>query len=182
MEREEAVSLVKKFVKKKNLIKHMLATGAVMKALAKKLGEDEKKWEIAGILHDIDYDMTYDKPELHGKKSVELLSDMGFKDRDILDAILAHCDKKTRITNMEKAIYAADPVTGFIVACALMHPSHSLKGLDIVFLKKRFKEKRFAQGASREQMKACRDIGLELDEFLQLSLDAMRSISSEIGL
>ena len=83
---------------------------------------------------------------------------------------------------MEKAIYAVDPTTGFIVACALMHPSKSLDGLDLDFMKRRFKEKRFAAGASREQMKSCETLGLSLDEFLTLCLEGMKSVKKELGL
>ena len=182
MTREQAIDLVRQYVKNKNLLKHMIATGACMASLAKRLGGDPHKWELAGILHDIDLDETADDFSRHGLVSVERLKQHGITDQEMLDAVLAHADKKPRQTLIEKAIYAADPTTGFIVACALMHPTKSLAGLDLRFLKKRFKEKRFAAGASREQMASCADFGMELDEFLQLCLDAMRSVSDEIGL
>jgi len=160
----------------------MIATGAVMKYLARRLGGDEELWELAGILHDIDYEKTYDKPDKHGIVSIEILKKEGVNDVTIHNAVLAHCGKKEQETLMEKCIYAADPVTGFIVACALMHPTKSLGGLDLKFLKKRFKEKRFAKGASREQMRSIENVGLSLDEFLELSLNAMQEISEELGL
>ncbi len=182
MTREEAIKLVKRYVKKGNLVKHMIATGQVMKHLALYFNEDSEKWELAGILHDIDYEKTSDKPEKHGIISLDILKKEGIEDKEILDAVLAHCGKKNRDTLMEKCIYAADPVTGFIVACALMHPSKSLRGLDLKFLKKRFKEKRFAAGANREQMRSIEETGLSLDEFLDMSLKAMQEISGELGL
>ncbi len=182
MKREEAIQLIKKYVKKGNLVKHMIATGRVMRYLAERFGEDRDKWEIAGILHDIDYEKTYENPEKHGLVSIDILKKEGIDDRDIHNAILAHCGKKDRETLLEKCIYAADPVTGFIVACALMHPSKSLKGLDLKFLKRRFKEKRFAQGASRDQMRSIEETGMSLDEFLSISLSAMQEISNELGL
>ena len=182
MKREEAIQLIKKYVKKGNLVKHMIATGRVMRYLAERFGEDRDKWEIAGILHDIDYEKTYENPEKHGLVSIDILKKEGVDDRDIHNAILAHCGKKDRETLLEKCIYAADPVTGFIVACALMHPSKSLKGLDLKFLKRRFKEKRFAQGASRDQMRSIEETGMSLDEFLSISLSAMQEISNELGL
>lgn len=182
MTRREAINLVKKYVKKENLVKHMIATGAVMKHLACHFGEDEDLWELAGILHDIDYEKTFKKPEKHGLVSIEILKSEGISEQRILNAVLAHCGKKERLTLLEKCIYAADPVTGFIVACALMHPTKRLSGLDLRFLKKRFKEKRFAQGASRDQMKSIEDTGLTLDDFLTLSLGAMREVGEEIGL
>lgn len=182
MTRKEAINLVKKYVKKGNLVKHMIATGRVMRHLAEKFGEDKDKWEIAGILHDIDYEQTFDKPHKHGLVSLEILKNEGIEDEELYNAILAHCGKKERNSLMEKCIYAADPVTGFIVACALMHPSKSLKGLDLKFLKKRFKEKRFAQGANREQMRSIEEVGITLDEFLTIALSAMQEISDELGL
>jgi len=182
MDRNGAIELVKKYVNKPNLVKHMLATGVCMKYLARRLGEDEALWEIAGILHDIDYERTVDNPELHGFESIKILRENGFENEGVFNAILAHCGKKERVTKMEKAIYAVDPTTGFIVACALMHPSKSIDGLDIEFLNKRFKEKRFAAGASREQMKSIEELGITLDEFFQISLDAMRSIKDELSL
>ncbi len=182
MDRKEAISLVKKYVKKENLVKHMIATGAVMRHLARHFGENEELWELAGILHDIDYEKTCNKPDKHGIISIEILKKEGVNNVEIHDAILAHCNKKEHKTLIEKCIYAADPVTGFIVACALMHPTKSLRGLDLKFLKKRFKEKRFAAGANRDQMRSIEKVGMTLDEFLSLSLKAMQEISEELGL
>lgn len=182
MTRDQAIKLIRKYVKNENLVKHMIATGVVMKHLARHFNENETMWEIAGLLHDIDYERTKDNPQKHGIVSLDILKEEGIEDEDIYNAILAHCGKKERETLMEKCIYAADPVTGFIVACALMHPTKSLKGLDLGFLKRRFKEKRFAKGASREQMKSIEETGLSLDEFLDLSLKSMQEISEELGL
>ncbi|MDI6851605.1 MAG: HD domain-containing protein [bacterium] len=180
--REEALKWVEEHIKKRNLIKHMLATGACMKYLAKKFNEDENLWELAGLLHDIDYEKTYDNPENHGFVSIEILKNKGLDNQIIFDAILAHCSKKPLEKNIEKAIYAVDPTTGFIVACALMHPTKSLDGLDLDFMMKRFKEKRFAAGASREQMKSIETLGLSLEEFLEICLEAMKSIKNELEL
>ncbi len=179
--REKAYELVKKNIKQKNLVKHVLAVESVMKALARKLDQDEEKWALAGLLHDLDYEETKDDFENHGKRTVEMLSEYDVPD-DIKNAILAHCEKKERETLMEKAIYAADPVTGFIVASVLIRKGTTLDDLDLDFLLNRFKEKSFARGASREQMKSCEDFGMSLEEFLVLSLNAMRDISEELEL
>jgi len=179
--REEALELVKLHVKSKNLIKHCLAVEVVMKFLAEKFSEDVNLWAMSGLLHDLDYDYTKDNPENHGLKTIELLKDYDIP-QSVKDAILAHCDKKNRVTNMEKAIYVADPTTGFIVAAALITPEKSLSSVDTDFLLRRFKEKLFAKGANRDQMKRCEDLGLSLEEFLTLSLDAMKSISHDLGL
>ncbi|HEY8542494.1 MAG TPA: HD domain-containing protein [Pseudothermotoga sp.] len=181
LKREDALELLKNHVKSKNLIKHCLAVEVVMKALARRLGEDEELWGLAGLLHDLDYDYTKDDPQNHGFKTVELLKSYELP-KPVLDAILAHCEKKEIVTTMEKAIYAADPVTGFIVAAALITPEKSLSVIDTDFLVRRFKEKLFAKGANREQMKSCEEFGLSLEEFLTLSLDAMRTINKELGL
>ncbi|MGC9383634.1 MAG: HDIG domain-containing metalloprotein [Kosmotogaceae bacterium] len=179
--REKAYELVKENIKQKNLIKHVLAVESVMKALARKLNQDEEKWGLSGLLHDLDYEETNNDFENHGKRTVEMLSEYNVPD-DIKNAILAHCGKKERETLMEKAIYAADPVTGFIVAAVLIRKGTTLEDLDLDFLLNRFKEKSFARGASREQMESCKDFGMTLEDFLVLSLNAMRDISEELEL
>jgi len=179
--RQKAYELVRENIKHENLVKHVLAVESVMRALAKELDQDEEKWGLAGLLHDLDYEETKDDFENHGKKTVEMLSDYDVSD-DIKNAILAHCEKKDRESLMEKAIYAADPVTGFIVAAVLIRKGTTLEDLDLDFLLNRFKEKSFARGASRDQMKSCKDFGMSLEEFLVLSLNAMRKISDELEL
>ncbi len=179
--RERSMELIKKHLKTKNLVKHSLAVEAVMRALAKRLGQDVELWGLTGLLHDLDYDYTKNEPEKHGYVTVEILKNEDVP-QEMLDGILAHCDKKERETLLEKAIYPSDPVTGFIVAAALIRPEKKLDVIDLEFLKRRFKEKAFAKGASREQMKTCEEIGLSLDEFLEISLNAMKEISNELGL
>jgi len=180
LNREEALILLRTHVSNKNLINHCLACEAIMRKLAKHFGEDEEVWGLAGLLHDLDYDYTKDKPEEHGLKSVEILN--GKVCDEIKNAILAHCEKKTPETTMEKALYAVDPTSGFIVAAALIRPEKKLEVVDVPFLLNRFKEKGFAKGANREQMKSCENIGLSLEEFYTLALEAMKEISDKIGL
>ncbi|KAF2957544.1 phosphohydrolase [Thermotoga sp. Ku-13t] len=181
LDRQTALNLLNEHVKTKNLVKHCLAVEAIMKALARRFGQDKDLWGLAGLLHDLDYEYTKDKPELHGFKTVEILQSYDVP-RQVLDAILAHCEKKERETLMEKAIYAADPTSGFIVAAALINPEKSLSVVDVDFLKRRFKEKLFAKGASREQMMKCEEMGLSLDEFFDISLNAMKAIKEDLGL
>ena len=181
MTRSEAIALVKAHVDSRNLVNHMIATGAIMRVLAEKMGYDMDLWEIAGILHDYDYPETKTTPEKHGLVSVELLKGKDLP-QDVYDAILAHCGKKEREKPIEKAIYAADPTTGFIVAAALIRPEKLLAPVNVEFLLKKFKQKAFAKGASREQMLSCSELGLTLEEFLDLSLNAMKNIHEEIGL
>jgi len=181
MNREEALELVKEKVSNKNLIKHMLATEICMSEMAGHLGEDKDKWALAGLLHDLDYDSTKDNFPRHGYESVEMLEGKGLAE-DILHAILSHTGSEERESVMDKALYAIDPLIGLIVAAALMHPSKKLENLDVDFIMRRFKEKRFAAGANREQIKTCSELGMELEEFIEICLKGMQSISDELGL
>jgi putative nucleotidyltransferase with HDIG domain len=181
MTREEAIAEIKSRCSNKNLFKHMLATEAVMVGLAKRLGEDEEAWALAGLVHDIDYEETADDPDRHALVSAEILEELGVCE-EIVHAVKAHNDKAGRDTTMDKALYASDPVTGLIVASALMHPDKKLAGLDVEFVMRRFKEKRFAAGADRGQIAACSDLGLSLEEFLDVAITSMQGISDDLGL
>ncbi len=181
MTREEAVSAITASCGNRNLIKHMLATEAVMVKLAERLGEDRESWGLAGLLHDLDYEETVDDPARHGLVSAERLQEMGVSD-EIVHAVKAHNEHVPRDSAMDKALYASDPVTGLIVASALMHPDRKLAGLDVGFVMRRFGEKRFAAGADREQIAACSELGLSLEEFLGIAIEAMQGISGELGL
>ena len=181
MTREEALAVVKENCGNKNLIKHMLATEAVMVGLAGKLGEDARSWALAGLLHDLDYEETVLDPDRHGLVSAEKLAELGISE-EIIHAVKAHNEHVTRDSAMDRALYASDPVTGLIVAAALMHPDKKLAGLDVDFVMRRFKERRFAAGASREQIAACSELGVSLEEFIGVALRSMQSISGELGL
>jgi|UniRef100_A0A7V3VTM6 putative nucleotidyltransferase with HDIG domain len=172
---------MKSHVQSQNLVNHMVATGAIMKALAKKLNGDPEEWEVTGILHDYDYPETDQDPSKHGLLSVEMLKSYNLP-QEVYDAILAHAEKKPLETTIEKALYVADPTSGFITAAALIRADKKLEPVDTHFLVKRFKEKSFARGASREQMAMCSTIGMSLEEYLELSLNAMKSIHDEINL
>lgn len=181
MNREEALQLIKSKNSNENLIKHMLSVEAVMRSLAERFNEDKDKWGLAGLLHDVDYEETSDDFTKHGIIGAKLLREKGVEE-DVVKAVEAHVGRVPRHTNMEKAIYAADPLTGLIIAAALMHPSRQLRQLQPKSVKKRFKDKRFAAGANREQIQTCEELGLSLDEFIEISIDAMRGISEELGL
>ncbi len=183
MTREEALSLVEKKVKQKNLIKHCLAVEAVMRKLAKEFGEDEKKWGLTGLLHDIDYGETMDKTEEHSMRGADYLEDMGMPG-DMVQAVRVHNEAHglPRKSMLDKALYAADPLTGLIVAGALIHPEKKLAPLNTEFLLNRFQEKSFARGANREQISSCIELGLTLDEFIALGLEAMQEIDKDLGL
>jgi len=181
MEREEALNLVKSKVKNKNLVKHMLAVEAIMKRLARHFGEDENLWALTGLLHDLDYDETVNDPERHSLKTVEWLKDYNL-DEKILYAIKAHPKKVEPKSKMDWSLFSTDSLSGLVVAAALMHPTKKLKNLDVVFVMNRFKEKRFAAGARREDIQECEKIDLPLEEFIRLALEGMQEIDEELGL
>ena len=181
MERQEALNLVNHHIKTRNLVKHSLAVEAAMRALARYLGEDEELWGITGLLHDLDYEETKNHPERHGLVTPELLADKGLPP-EVIYCIKAHPGHFPRTSRMDKALYAIDPLTGLIVAAALMHPTKKLMNVDVTFVMNRFKEKRFAAGASREEIKTCQEIGLELEKFVEIVLGAMQGIAEELGL
>jgi putative nucleotidyltransferase with HDIG domain len=181
MTRDEALGLMSEYVKTVNLKKHMLAAEAVMGALAERLGEDVPRWKLTGLLHDIDFDLTSKDPERHTLVAEEVLVRNGVEP-DIIHAIKCHNDKAQMETKMDRALWTSDPVTGFIVAAALIHPQKKLSAIDSKFLLNRFAEKGFARGANRDQMRGCELLGISLEEFLGLSLSSMQGIASDLGL
>ncbi|MEO0005286.1 MAG: HDIG domain-containing metalloprotein [candidate division WOR-3 bacterium] len=181
MDRETAWKLVNSSVKNQNLIKHMLATEACLRALARRLNQDEEKWGLAGLLHDLDYEQTKDDPTSHALVAAQILAGHNV-DEEILQAIKAHSGNVPAVSLLDKAIVATDPVTGLIVAAALMHPEKRLAGVDTEFVLRRFKDKRFAAGANREQIQRCSELGLSLEEFVTICLQAMQCIAGQLGL
>lgn len=183
MNRDEAYKLLKKNLKQNNLVKHCLAVEAVMKELAEHFNEDVDKWGLAGLLHDIDYGETADDPERHSIVGAEILEDLGLDD-ELVYAVKAHNGMHglPRKKMIDKALYASDPLTGLIVAAALIHPDKKLNSIDTEFVVKRYGEKSFARGADRDVIASCSDMDMELEEFVAISLSAMQGISSKLGL
>lgn len=180
--RERAFELVEEYTKNRNLIKHMLAVEAAMRAYARKFGEDEEKWAVTGLIHDFDYEKMGDNhPSEWG---YELLRNEGASE-DIIDAIKGHAtrnDPSTRKDNMSRALFASDELTGFIVAVALVRPDQ-LSGVELSSIKKRFKDKAFARGVVREDIfNGADELGIPVDEHIQIVLDAMKGIKEELGL
>ena len=183
MTRQEVLNSIEANVENKNLIKHMLATEAIMRALARHLGENEDEWGLTGLLHDIDVELTGGDMNTHSKLGADLAREMGASEA-MAHAILCHnaahgipCE-----TKLDKALFCADPITGLITAAALVRPDKKLAGVEVKSVRKRFKEKSFAAGASREQISSCSELGLELEEFISLSLEAMKGIAEDLGL
>lgn len=183
MNRDEAMVLLKENLTNKNLFNHSLAVEAVMRRLAEHFNEDVEKWGLAGLLHDIDYDRTKDDPMKHSAEGAEMLAGYGLPD-DIVYAVKVHNHRHglPRLSLMDKALFATDPLTGLIVAGALIRPEKKLSAIDVPFLMNRFQEKSFARGANRETIKACSETGLSLEEFMSLGLEAMQTIAKELKL
>ncbi len=183
MDREKVLSSIRDNVENLNLVKHMLATEAVMRALAKHLGEDEEEWALTGLLHDIDVELSEGDVDTHGKLGADLARELGASET-MAHAILCHNERigVAMETRLDRALYCADPITGLITAAALVRPEKKLASVAARSVRKRFKEKSFAAGASREQISSCSELGLVLDEFLELSLEAMQGIAVDLGL
>ena len=181
MNRDEALELVKAHLKNKNLVKHCLAVEVCMRAMARRLSQDEEKWGLAGILHDLDYEITEKSPDLHTTETVKILEEKGV-DADIIRTVQAHAGQVECRNEMEWSIFSIDPLTGLIIAATLMHPSKKLKEVDLSFVKRRYKEKSFARGARREDIEQIKNIGVDLDEFIGICIEAMQGIDKDLGL
>jgi putative nucleotidyltransferase with HDIG domain len=181
-DRDEILDSIHGNVQDKNLIKHMLATEAIMRALARKLGEDEEEWGITGLIHDIDMELVDADMSSHSKLGADIARELGVSDT-MAHAILCHNETHgiPRETKLDKALFCADPLSGLITAAALVRPD-KLSGLITKSVLKRFREKSFAAGVNREQVAQCQEIGLELEEFISLGIEAMRGISSQLEL
>jgi len=183
LDREVALDSIRANVDNENLIKHMLATEAIMRSLARRLDGDEEEWGLTGLLHDIDVELTEGDMGSHSKLGADLVREMGASEV-MAKAILAHNEMHgvPRETMLDKALFCADPLTGLIIAAALVLPDKKLVNLKAKSVRKRFKEKGFAAGANREQIASCGEIGLELDEFIELGVEAVQGIADDLDL
>jgi uncharacterized protein len=183
IERTDALSLIENYLKDEKIVKHSLAVEAIMIALAKRNGENEQIWSLVGLLHDLDYEYTKGNPEKHGILTAEILE--GLLPREAINSILSHNYIHTDIvptTLMDKALLASDAVSGLIIATALVMPSKKLADVKIETVLTKFKDSSFAKGCNRLRIQLCTDINLTLDEFLQVSLQALQAISKDLGL
>lgn len=184
MSRDEAERLLKKYVRNDKMLYHCYASEAVMRALAQRLGADEEKWGLAGLLHDIDTEITNADPQKHALVAEELLRDEGIEE-DILDAIKMHNEEATgmdRTTEFQHALAAGETITGLIYATALVYPDKKIQDVKVKSVTKRMKQSAFAASVSRENIKECEKLGLSLNEFTEIALKAMKEISDKIGL
>ncbi len=182
MNREEAWELLCEYTKSESLRKHALAVESCLRAYARKLGEDEDKWGVVGLIHDFDYEMYPNAPD-HPLKGSEILKERGVSE-EIRRAILGHADYTgvPRDTLLAKALYACDELAGFITACALVRPDR-IASLEAKSVKKRMKDKAFARSVSREDItRGAEELGVPLDEHIAFSIEAMRAIADRLSL
>lgn len=187
MTRDAAYKLVTSWTKNKNLVKHMLAVEAEMRGLARHFKEDEELWGVAGLVHDADYEKVKENLEKHSLLTIEELEKQGV-DEEIINAVASHVwkwkkDAPEPKTKMEWALYTCDELSGFIIACALVRPDKKLSSLEVKSILKKWSQKSFAKGVHREQIELCEEkLGIKLDEFIKICLEALQDISSELGL
>lgn len=184
MTREEGLKLLKENLSNRNLFKHSLAVEAVMRGLASYFNEDEEKWGLAGLLHDIDYNKVENDLSKHSLLGAEILKKAGVEE-DICNAVKVHNEAHgiTPKTLLEKSLFVTDPLTGLITASALVLPSKKLDELNAENVLNRFKEKSFARGANREIIKSSKELlDLELEKFIDIGLRSMQGISEDLGL
>ncbi len=183
MNRKEALSILHKYIKNPNLIKHMLAVEAAMRFYARQYGEDEEKWAVTGLLHDFDWEI-HPTMEEHPLAGEPILREHNVPE-EIIQAVLSHAPHSgiARESLMEKALFACDEITGLIIAVALVRPSRALYDLKPKSVKKKWKDKSFAAGANREEIKqGAAELGVDLWEHVGNVIKAMQPIAGELGL
>lgn len=182
MNRDEAWKLLCDWTESDSLRKHALAVEAAMRAYARAFGEDEEKWAITGLLHDMDYE-KHPSPAEHPMIGVRELASRGYP-KDVLEAIKGHADylEVPRETLLAKALYAVDELSGFIVACTLVRPE-GLEGLQARSVSKKMKQRSFAASVSREDMvSGAGELGVDLNEHIDFVVAALRERSDALGL
>jgi putative nucleotidyltransferase with HDIG domain len=184
--REDALQLVTEFTLNPNLVKHMLAVEAAMRAYARRFGENEELWATVGLVHDFDYEQNPDlSVEGHPVTGSKIMRERDWPE-EIIRAVLSHASEYTgvpRETQMEKALYAVDELTGLIIAVALVRPSKSIHDVKLRSVRKKWKDKAFAAGVDRKEVEeAADDLGIELWEHVGIVLEAMQGIAGELGL
>jgi putative nucleotidyltransferase with HDIG domain len=184
MDRETAIKLLHTYIKNEKMLQHCLASEAVLRGIARHLGRDEEKWGLAGLLHDLDVEVTNAEPTVHGTQTEVLLKDYDI-DPEILDAIRMHneCSAgKERSTEFQHGLAAGETITGLIFATTYVYPDRKLTSVKPKSVVKRMKEKAFAASVRRENIMECEKIGIPIDEFAALSIASMLPIAGELGL
>lgn len=184
MERQKAIELLHQYVKSTNMINHCLASESVMRSLAIRLGRDEDKWSLAGLLHDLDVELVKGDMHIHGRETSRILNSLKV-DPEVIDAISMHNETSAGVKRSKEfqfALAAGETITGMIVATALVYPDKKIESVQPKSVIKRMKESKFAASVRRENIMECEKIGIPVPEFVELSLNAMKKISNQIGL
>lgn len=181
--REDAFLLLKKYNRKDGLIRHALAVEAVMAHFSKRFNEDEEKWRVIGLVHDLDYELY---PEAHCHKCVELFKEHNWPE-EYIRAVISHgwgiCTDVKPETHLEKTLYAIDELTGLVASAALVRPSKSILDITAKSVKGKFKDKSFAAGVDREVIKKGAEfLGMELSDLMTEVIRGMQPVAEEIGL
>ena len=181
MNRDAAIELCRKKAEKETTVRHLISVEGVMRALARRFGEDEELWALTGLFHDLDQDQTQDDPDRHAYLAAEWLREADVDER-VINGVLAHAYEEYRTDLMSRAVVHADAVAGLLVAAALVRPERSA-GMKVSSVKKKLKEKAFAPGVNRDEVVDVEEsIGLPLDEFLAVSIGGLQLVAPEIGL
>lgn len=182
--RPQALELVGQHIQSRNMFNHCLASEAVMRALAERLGEDQEQWGLAGLLHDLDAE-THTDLKIHTRETARILRNLEVDD-EIIEAIRLHNEQahpgEQRSTPFQHLLAAGETITGLIVATALVYPDKKLASVKPKSVRKRIKEKAFAAGANREIIRECESAGIPLEEFCDIALHAMQGIADQLGL
>ena len=181
MQRDESLAFVRDKAEKETTVRHLISVEGVMRALARRFGEDEETWGSVGLFHDLDQDQTHDDPDRHAYQAAEWLREAGVDER-IVNGVLAHAHEQYRTDRMGQAVVHADAVAGLLVAAALVRPEKA-QGMKVSSVKKNLKEKAFAPGVNRQEITEVEErLGMPLDDFLAVGIEGLQSVAAEIEL
>jgi len=180
MNRGQALDLVREKTDKAITFRHLVSVEGVMRRLARHFNEDEDLWALTGLFHDLDQDQTANDKDRHARLAAEWLAEADAP-KEVINGVLAHAHPEYQTDLMSRAIVAADAVAGLLVAAALPRPEKAT-GMKVSSVKKKLKEKSFAPGVNRDEIHACAEIGIELDEFIALGIEGLQLVAEEIGL
>ena len=181
MDREAAIELCRTKAEKETTVRHLISVEGVMRALARRLGQDQELWALTGLFHDLDQDVTGEDLDRHAYLAAEWLREAGVDER-VVNGVLAHAHEQFRTDRMSKAVVHADAVAGLLVAAALVRPEKAV-GMKVSSVRKKLKEKAFAPGVNRDEVTSVDgSIDLPLDEFLAVGIEGLQSVAPEIGL
>jgi putative nucleotidyltransferase with HDIG domain len=178
---DQARALAREKTEKDTTYRHLVSVEGVMRRLGRHFGEDEHRWALTGLFHDLDQDQTFDDPDRHARLAAEWLRDAGVDDV-VVNGVLAHAHPEYQTDRMSKAVVAADAVAGLLVAAALVRPERAT-GMKVSSVKKKIKEKAFAPGVNRDEIALAEtNLGLSLDEFIGLGIEGLQEVAPEVGL